>query len=398
MRAAVDQVTQWRSAYYQDALLDSDVTSGNLTPVLDIQGWTDNLFPQSEGASMISKLRSKSPTWPAFLYTTDVGHPPADDNQPKVWGPANTAAVAFLDHYLMPGKGALPAAIYQEQVVSCDQAPPGEIRSGATLSSLAPNTQTFDSKTPAKTTSAAGDQPNGLATDPISALAANNHAGCIKLPGGTPELPLLNAVWEFPVCSPFTMLGEPALAVTAVIEGVDAEINSRLWDVAPGGSRTLVTRGAYRWRGQPGKVDLEYAMFGNGWAFGAGHRLRLEVTQNDAPFLRVNNIASTISYDTVRLTLPVVAAVQCDRQHQGGDDNGPVPAPPPGDDSSQGAVLSRQVSANSQNALAASTNSPSGSVLAATGMQIGSAAGGLVLIVAGALLWRRQRRGASTGG
>ena len=115
--------------------------------------------------------------------------------------------------------------------------------------------------------------------------------------------------WSFPVCADFTLLGEPGLQLTALIGGVDAEINSRLWDVAPDGTATLVTRGAFRWT--PATAAIDYAMQGNGWVFRAGHQLRIQVTQNDAPYLRLDNYPSTISYSAMRLTLPATASISC---------------------------------------------------------------------------------------
>ena len=400
-QAVVEQVTDYKSAYYQDALIAHDLETGHLTPVLDIQGWTDNLFPQDEGASMVNKLRSRSGTWPAFLYTTDVGHPPADDNQSSIWRPANAAAVSFIDHYLLAGSAAIPSDTYQEQVSTCDPSQPGEIRHGSDLRQLAPAVQAFSSVDPRETTSLAGDQPVGLATDPIGAYVRNGgHGGCIKLPAAPAEVPLLNAAWEFAVCAPFTMRGEPALSLKAVIQGVDAELNSRLWDVAPDGSRTLVTRGAYRWRGDPGQADIKYAMFGNGWSFAAGHRIRIEVTQNDAPFLRADNLPSSISYGQIGLQLPVVSQIVCPGTTAAGAAAGadqPPSAAGPAPEPASGQVLADQATAGLNQTAASGADSPSGTVsatggvLADTGIRFGSAAAGLALLLAGAMLLHRRR-------
>jgi len=43
----------------------------------------------------------------------------------------------------------------------------------------------------------------------------------------------------------------------------------------------------------------------NGWVFRAGHTIRLEAVQNDAPYLRADNLASAITYQSVALDLPV---------------------------------------------------------------------------------------------
>jgi len=43
----------------------------------------------------------------------------------------------------------------------------------------------------------------------------------------------------------------------------------------------------------------------NGWVFRAGHTIRLEAVQNDALYLRADNLASAITYQSVALDLPV---------------------------------------------------------------------------------------------
>ena len=92
------------------------------------------------------------------------------------------------------------------------------------------------------------------------------------------------------------------------ISGVDAEIDTSLWDVAEDGTRTLVTRGAYRFAGQPGNASIDTVLEGNGWDFLATHRIRLEVTQSDSPYLRPDNLPSAITYVSMRLTLPTPTA------------------------------------------------------------------------------------------
>ena len=93
--------------------------------------------------------------------------------------------------------------------------------------------------------------------------------------------------------------------------GTDAELNSRLWDVAPDGGVTLVTRGVYRWTGSPGTASVSYALLGSGWVFQAGHQVRIEVTQNDAPYMRLDNYASAVQYASINLVLPATSAPAC---------------------------------------------------------------------------------------
>ena len=108
-----------------------------------------------------------------------------------------------------------------------------------------------------------------------------------------------------------TLLGEPALHLNATLLGTDAEINSRLWDIAPDGSATLVTRGAYRWTVSTDAASITYALLGSGWRFAARHQLRIQVTQNDMPYLRLDNYQSSAVYSSMQLTLPTTASIGC---------------------------------------------------------------------------------------
>ena len=78
----------------------------------------------------------------------------------------------------------------------------------------------------------------------------------------------------------------------------DVQLNARLWDVAPGGTQTLVTRGAYRAVAPNLAGDsAEYDLFGNHWRFEPGHRLMLEVTADDSPYLRRDNFPAVATID-----------------------------------------------------------------------------------------------------
>jgi hypothetical protein len=307
----IDQITHFRSPYYQTGLISSDVAGHTETPVFDIQGWTDHLFPEVAGASMIEKLRATDPRWPAYLYASDLGHPPADNMKFSEWRVINAQAASFIDHYMKSGAGVLPRMVFQEQVVTCD-ASAGPVFGSLWLPAIAPGRVAFtSSESGHATASAPSDAAAGAATDPLAFYIGNGaHGGCIKLPGALPANGAMTS-WTFPVCSTFTMVGEPALSVRASITGSDAEINSRLWDEAPDGSVTLVTRGMYRWNGASGAAAITYSMIGSAWTFASGHRLRIEVTQNDAPYMRLDNYPSTITYSSLTLTLPSRAAISC---------------------------------------------------------------------------------------
>src|SRR3989442_1594182 len=55
---ALHQITTWKSPYYQAALMAADTASGQQVPVFDVQGWTDELFPEAEAISLVNELRA----------------------------------------------------------------------------------------------------------------------------------------------------------------------------------------------------------------------------------------------------------------------------------------------------------------------------------------------------
>src|SRR5207245_889964 len=70
----IEQIARYRSAYYQDSLIATDVAGHSETPVFAAQGWTDSLFPESQAVTMIEKLRAADPRWPSYMYASDLGH------------------------------------------------------------------------------------------------------------------------------------------------------------------------------------------------------------------------------------------------------------------------------------------------------------------------------------
>src|SRR5437588_669037 len=93
----------------------------------------------------------------------------------------------------------------------------------------------------------------------------------------------------------------PRFDVRAAITRCDPGRSGR-W-VAPGGARTLVTRGAYRGSAAQGRIV--YELYGNAWRIRPGHRLQLELLQDDSTFLRPDNVLSTVTIERARLELPV---------------------------------------------------------------------------------------------
>ena len=125
----------------------------------------------------------------------------------------------------------------------------------------------------------------------------------------TPTWPGRTTLLSDPLSEAATYVGLGSVHVPyTLLGGTTATLNARLWDVAPSGKTLFVDRGTYRidtpaYDAASGALELP--LFGNNWRFAAGHRLRLDLTQVDEPFLRHSNVASSIAYGAPTLRLPI---------------------------------------------------------------------------------------------
>lgn len=104
-----------------------------------------------------------------------------------------------------------------------------------------------------------------------------------------------------------TLLGAGTItaAFTPSGDNASAQFNARLYEVLPDGSAVLADRGMRRLsaaEAAPGTISFE--LFGNGWRFSQGNRLRLELAQDDSPYLKSSQPPSSLALSRVTLSLP----------------------------------------------------------------------------------------------
>jgi polyhydroxybutyrate depolymerase len=101
--------------------------------------------------------------------------------------------------------------------------------------------------------------------------------------------------------------GSPVAFLTLRTTGIDAELNTRLWQVDGDGSQTLISRGTYRLVGTPSLTNqtVPVQLSGTAWRLAPGTTLKLEVTGYDAPTYAPDLIPSETTIDSVRLHLPI---------------------------------------------------------------------------------------------
>ncbi|HKP89616.1 MAG TPA: CocE/NonD family hydrolase [Thermoleophilaceae bacterium] len=291
-------LTNDRSAYYQGGYFDAlRAHRVRRVPVLAGQGWTDPIFPAIETLRMYTRLRRASPGYPIQIYFGDFEHLTALVKIPDL-AVLHGLGNRLFDHYLR-GRGRRPRFDVRAAVSNCDPKAFGPVYRAKRFSGLAGGIEQFAFEgLPQQTVSKLSPDPF---VDPV-VLSQVNGRGCItRGPETTPGA----AYYTLRVEPGTTIVGLPRLTIRYRATAPDFELNSRLWDVAPGGARTLVTRGAYRGGPSLGPATVTYEMFGNAWRVRPGHVLQLELLQDDSTFLRTDNVPSTVTIERLGVRVPV---------------------------------------------------------------------------------------------
>lgn len=345
----LERVAGWfitdRSAYFQERFWRK-VGNGLRVPTFITATWTDPLFnTMQSGVAFYNKLRSVAPKYPMQMYLGDYQHFVA--NKAKEWGDicgddhhvctlddyrgdgalnlnraatrvrlgANSRMNRFLDFYLR-GKGTSPALKVWATTTICDANAsegfpadePGIEYAAASWRGLSTGTERFGWKgggvATTTTTSSAVDN-HASETDPGYRQTQTNKCSTLSSSESTPGVVQYQDVVE----ETFTMMGLPTLELTytATSTAGDYWIGARLFDKAPDGSITLVTRGVCKVNtaADPDVDCSTFQLWGNAWTFQKDHSVLLEVTQSYSPTFRLDNFPSSIAYEAAKMDIPI---------------------------------------------------------------------------------------------
>jgi X-Pro dipeptidyl-peptidase C-terminal non-catalytic domain/X-Pro dipeptidyl-peptidase (S15 family) len=337
-----------RSAYYQNSFFQNIASHPSYRiPVFNAATFTDPLFPASENRTMLNRLRSVVPNYPIRVFHGDYQH--FTQNKATEWadicqsgtgprhpcaGPADypngnynslspnlvrkgvtTRLNRFIDHYAKPpGNPNQPTPPFNvtAELQICPQnagsrpaGEPGPTFTAPTFEQLAPHTLDLSLAGTQVTTSEVEPNPHAANSDPIANFAGTGGKCPVETqPAGSGVAVYTSA----PIATGATMIG--ATEVTANFSaspGASAvELNARLYDVFPDGTAVLVDRGPRRVtdaEAQSGSVTFE--LHGNGWRFEQGHRIRIELAQDDDPFLKASSVPSSLTLTGVDLAIPI---------------------------------------------------------------------------------------------
>ena len=285
----VEEITTHHSSYYIDH-------SQAPAPLLIQNGWNDDLFPVDEAVRFYNRTRAQYPGHPISLFLMDDGH---DRSQNKA---ADEALFlqrenAWFDHYLKE-VGAAPSSSAEALTTTCPKASPSEgPYKAATWDELSPGEIRYGGAAAQTIVPGAGNPAIGKTFDPIAEKNACATAPGADQPG--------TANYRLAVPAPgFTLLGSPTVIADLATTGKDSELAARLLDVLPDGTERLVARGLLR-PGSGGE-DIVFQLHPQGYRFGGGHTVKLELLPSDAPYARPSNAQTPITVSELELRLPVL--------------------------------------------------------------------------------------------
>jgi predicted acyl esterase len=262
-------------------------------PVLVQNGWRDELFPVTEALRTYDALRHRRGARVA-LQLGDTGHSPGS-NSLDVNRAFNDQGARWFDALLKRTRKPLPNGRITAFTTVCPKgAPVAGFFHGGSMRRMAPGIAKLGGRKTQVVRSDGGNPATGAAFDQIT-----DGDACKSV---TSERAAGTAVYTRLVRRGFTMLGLPVARASVREAGRNGYIAARLWDIS-GGRQVMVSRGVYRLTpNQSGRIAIK--LFGNGWRFAKGHRVKLELTGRDPNYLRTANGSFRVRVSKLVLHMP----------------------------------------------------------------------------------------------
>ena len=331
----IDSFIRERSAYFQERFLGRmQVNEAWRIPVFSAGGLSDEVVPLEEHRRMANVLRRFVADYPVQEYYGDYGHYSAA--KAKEWADVcnedrhvcdvadfkkgfnrtprarrrigvATRLNRFIDHYAKPPANERQPRPNHDVTIAlqtCRQNAdgawpfdePGERFRADTFEELAANRWAFELSGAQDTVTDAAPNPHAAEADPV---ASPGECAVHTAPAG----PGVATYDSAALAGDVTMIGQTR--VTATVEGAvaGAQMNARLYDRYPDGTQVLVDRGVYTMADDSGTVVID--LHGNAWRFAKGHRVRIELAQDDDPYVRRADQAATVTVERVHLSVPI---------------------------------------------------------------------------------------------
>ena len=301
MERIIEEASRYHSSYYIEPLARS-AGRGRPAPIFAYNAWTDDLNPPDEAIRYLNVIAERYPrVETSALFAAGAGHPRAGlmAETPEY----DDLRKNFLARYLKGGAKARDRRRwigFRTYTQACGDAQvEGPFHSRRWLAQRRGEVRHRDA-TKVTFDGTGGSPSTAAAVDPIAATANN---GCITVPTQT-EANAASYELKPATGKGYLLMGAPTVIARIETSDQNSQVQARLWDVAPDGQQTLVTRGAYRPRLNRERHQV-FQLNPNGWRFSDGHRPKLELLGRDAPYGRPSNGSFTVSVSHFELRLPV---------------------------------------------------------------------------------------------
>jgi hypothetical protein len=316
-RQIVDGIAGYRSIWWQQAFWAN--VAQNRVPIFQVQGLTDDLFPLPEAKRMLLALKTVVPDYPITSYFGDLGHPRARNEAAEVEYVLDLIE-PWLAYYLKsPQTDPAPTpSIYISRTDEPFDA--GHVRQVTDWSQLSSDTLTHEWVNDPTTTPVLVNPvtfvESGVEWDPFVMAGEELLQASGPFPAPATVAGSLNTVSigaaEIPGSSgSFTISGQPTVTLDAFVRlGHRVQLNVRLIDegsdATPADDR-LITRGTVTIEGVPdlGPQTIEIPTYGNRWMVASGHRIRLELSNVDSPYITPSREPSATVIKKITLRIPV---------------------------------------------------------------------------------------------
>ncbi|HEX9310109.1 MAG TPA: alpha/beta fold hydrolase [Gemmatimonadaceae bacterium] len=306
-----DGVAGYRSIYWQQDFWNDVVH--NRIPIFQVQGFTDDLFPLPEAKRMLLAINSVEPGYPITSYFGDIGHPRASNKTGEVDYVLDLIR-PWLAAYL---KGVTPPA---PRIYAALTRPRSEAFSASNVLVVDSWDQLWTS-TVSKTWSNAPltlvnpvtFAQSGITWDPFVMEGAEELKPYTEIPPTSAYVSSSYASYQVKAKQlsgggDLTIAGQPTVTLDAFVTGHRVQLNVRLIEEG-GPTEYLITRGTYTIDAGVG-VDIGHRTiviptYGNYWRVAGSHKIRLEISNVDSPYLTPSREPSTTVISSARLDLPV---------------------------------------------------------------------------------------------
>jgi hypothetical protein len=289
---AIEELTSHHSAYYIDDSIPP-------APLHIYNATTDDIMPVVQALRFYNKTKSIHPGAEVTVQFLDgLAHPRGNLASPMRSVTYDRVTQHLVRH--LSGAGA-PLPAVETYTQACDGSAQAGPFTAASWAAIHPGEIRLLDAAAKSFDSDGGDPLNAAVDDPAGAEAL---LACRTVPTSADDPGAATYRTPAAACT-YTLMGSPTVIADLNVVGDYAEVVGRLWDVAPGGSQSLVTHGLYRPRLDnlgPQVFQLEPA----GWQFAAGHVAKLELLGQSHPYGRASNGTFTITATNLDLRLPVL--------------------------------------------------------------------------------------------